>query len=186
MPQLLSSLQLSPRKRGQHGCKCQSQTLLQPEAAAAQPLAESPTSPRPLEPETSKNDCEASSRLRFRAEIFNRELRIPVALRWWQQQNWPPQGLGQSHTGGTEPRTRLNPTLGATLGRHSMARRLIINSQPRAPRRGAARPLPPPGRAPRGRRLPGLGSGGCRSGPLPARGGAAGPALAAVPSHRTA
>lgn len=164
MPQLLSSLQLSPRKRGQPGFKCQSQTLLQPEAAAAQTLAETPTSPRPLEPETSKNDCEASSRLRFRAEIFNRELRIPVALRR-QQQNWPPQGLGQSHTGDTEPRTRLNPTLGATLGRHSMARRLIISSLPGAPRRAAARPLPTPGRAPRGRRLPGLSWGAAGAGP---------------------
>lgn len=85
MPQLLSSLQLSSRKRGQHGFKRQPQTLelLQPESAAAETLAETPTSP--LEPETSENDCEASSRLRFRAEIFNRELRIPAALRRQQQ-----------------------------------------------------------------------------------------------------
>lgn len=65
-------LQLSSRKRGQHGFKCQRTTLelLQPEAAGAETPTETPTSPPPLEPETSKNACEASSRLRFRTDFF--------------------------------------------------------------------------------------------------------------------
>lgn len=132
MPWLLSSLQLSSRKRGQRGFKCQPQTLqlLQPEAAGAEPLAETPPSPRPLEPEASKNDCEASSRPRFRAEIFQQGAAHPCSVSAALAKLAASGSRAESHTRGTEPRTRLNPTPGATLGGYSMARRLITNSCP--------------------------------------------------------
>lgn len=87
-------------ERGQHGFKCQPQTLqlLQPEAAGTEPLAETPTSPRPLEPEASKNDCEASSRPRFRAEIFQQGAAHPCSVSAALAKLAAPGSRAESHT----------------------------------------------------------------------------------------
>lgn len=144
MPLLFSSSQLTLEEKGPNGFKTRQQTLvlLQPATAKAETLTEtgSPASPQPLETETSNGDCKAISR-----QLNRRGFQKGAST--------SPQHSGGSTTGrigtsalggngmtrGTEPRTKLNHTLGVILRRCSVNCRLIFNSLPRVTRKGTVR-----------------------------------------------
>lgn len=133
MPLPFSSLQLTLEEKGPMWIQilASKTELFQPEALNAEILAEteSSTSAQLLETEASKTDCKECSRL----------------LDFQQGACASPQHSGRSRTDGisvsvigekgktrgTEPRTRLNHTLGVILNRCSINCRLIINSLPR-------------------------------------------------------
>lgn len=132
--------------------------IFQPETASAETLVEteSPTSPQPLETETSKTDYKANSRLLKRRDFQKAACASPQHLGRSRPDSTSVSVRGEKDkTRSTEPRTKLSRTLGVILSRCSMNCRLVLNSLPQPRRRGIARNGAAAGRQAPSLQLPG-------------------------------